>query len=213
MEQMLRKPPTDLDKVKRSLASEFDQLGRAEASPTLVPEPGTLPAQHATVPAPVLMPRQAPLQPDPPPVPVLGSGQSQASVLMPGQTDLNPGNIQPVPQTAATSDFSNLSTLCSSSVTLTPPSTTFYLWGGNQSPSSLDLCYGSNSGFLNQASLPSSHQSSVGWNLPVYHQPQYDPLFQPQPVTQPQPVPLGGRPFYCFHCLQYGAVYSINPVC
>ena len=73
---MLNKPPTDLDKVKRSLASEFEQLGRAEASPTSVPEPGTLPAQHATVPVPVLMPRQAPLQPDPPPVPVLGLCQS-----------------------------------------------------------------------------------------------------------------------------------------
>ena len=39
MEQVLRIPPTDLDKVNRSLASEFEQLGRAEASPTSVPEP------------------------------------------------------------------------------------------------------------------------------------------------------------------------------
>ena len=160
--------------------------------------------------------------------------------LMPGQTGHIPGNIhiQPVPQTVTTSGFSNLSTLCSSPRTLTRHSTTFYMWGGNQSPPSLDLCYGSNSGFLNQASLPSSHQCSVGWNLPLYHQPQYVPPFQPQPVTQPhsvhlpqpqpfplpaqpqsvplpqpQPVPLGGRPSYCFCCLQYGAVYSINPVC
>jgi hypothetical protein len=221
MEERLRKPLSDLDKVKRRLASEFEHLGNAEASPTSVPEPGTVPTHHATVPAPVVMPRQSPPQPVPPPVPVLGACQMPASALMPGQTGPNPGNIQPVPQTVTTSGFSNLSTLCSSPVTLAPPSTTLYMWGGNQSPSSLDLCYGSNSGFLNQTSLPSSHQSSVGWNLPVYHQPQYVPLIQPQPVTQPQPVPLpqpqpvplGGRPSYCFHCLQFGAVYSINPVC
>ena len=98
------------------------------------------------------------------------------------------------------------------------------MWGGQ---STQGVCSGSDSGLLNQPSLPSTTQSCVGWNMSepvlVYHQPlqyplqpQYPPLSIPQSpplLPQPQPVPPGGRPAYCFHCLQYGAVYSISPVC
>jgi hypothetical protein len=94
---------------------------------------------------------------------------------------------------------------------------------------------GSDSGLLNQPSLPSMTHSSVGWKTSepvlVYHQPQYllqqipqstpmmpEPQYLPQPIHQfptplPESVTPGGRPAYCFHCLQYGAVYSISPVC
>ena len=103
------------------------------------------------------------------------------------------------------------------------------IWGGQ---SFLGVNNISDSGLLNQPSLPSTIHSSVGWKtsepVPVYQQPQYlpQPIPQspsmmpqslPQPIHQfptllPQPVTTGGRPAYCFHCLQYGAVYSINPV-
>ena len=101
MEQVLRIPPTDLDKVKRSLASEFEQLGRAEASPTSVPEPGTVPAQHATT-APCLHDRTAsctPCSSPRAPAPVLGVSQMPTSCQMPGKTAENSNILPVVPHT------------------------------------------------------------------------------------------------------------------
>ena len=121
--------------------------------------------------------------------------------------------------------------LCSNPQSLTVDANVSMQWsearplGGH---SSQGLCSGSDSGLVNQPSLPSNTQSCMGWNTSepvlVYHQPQYPlhpqypPLSIPQPppilpLPQPQPVPPGGRPAYCFHCLQYGAVYSVTPVC
>ena len=57
----------------------------------------------------------------------------------------------------------------------------------------------STSGSLNSTALSPSSQPSV-WNVIV---PQYQIL--------PHPVPQGGSPAYCFHCMQYGAVSTIIP--
>ena len=124
-------------------------------------------------------------------------------VLMPGQAE--PLNLQPVVPKVLMPGWSE-------------PRPVGGMWGGQ---SSMGVSNGSASGFLNQPSLPSTTHSSMEWNTsePVleYHQPQYLPHPLPIPqspplLPQPQPVPPGGRPAYCFHCLQYGAVYSINPV-
>ena len=62
---------------------------------------------------------------------------------------------------------------------------------------------GSSSGLSNQLSLSFSPQYGMGLHVPLLFQP------QPSPVVPPTP---GGRPAYCFHCLQYGSVFSITPV-
>jgi hypothetical protein len=64
------------------------------------------------------------------------------------------------------------------------------------------LFCGSTSGAFNQPSLSST---------PQYVSTQ---VFQSQPPpTAPPPLPTlpGGRPAYCFHCLQYGSVFTITP--
>ena len=60
----------------------------------------------------------------------------------------------------------------------------------------------STSGFMPHSSLSPCYQSSVGQSegLSIYHR---------QLLS---PAPLGVRPAYCFHCLQFGSVYTINPV-
>ena len=54
------------------------------------------------------------------------------------------------------------------------------------------LSIGSSSGFNQQQSLSPMYQPSVG-------------LYQPT-------SPVGRPPAFCFHCLQYGSVYTISPV-
>ena len=141
-----------------------------------------------------LTPCQGPVQPTLTTPPVLMPGQAEQLNLQPFVPKvLMPGWSEPKPLAG--------------------------MWGGQ---SSMGVSNGSASGFLNQPSLPSTTHSSMEWSTSepvlVYHQPQYlpHPLLIPQSpplLPQPQPVPPGGRPAYCFHCLQYGAVYSINPVC
>ena len=63
--------------------------------------------------------------------------------------------------------------------------------------------FGSSSGSPYHSSLSSSSQYGMG--LPV------DMLFQSQP-NPAVPAPLLGMPAYCFHCLQYGSVFTICPV-
>ena len=71
---------------------------------------------------------------------------------------------------------------------------------GNNTPQSTHMYCESTSGSQNQQSLSLSPQYSVGWPVGV-------PVYQPQLL----PVQPGGRPAYCFHCLQFGTVYTINP--
>ena len=58
------------------------------------------------------------------------------------------------------------------------------------------LYYGSTSGSINPQSLSSCSPYSVGVSV-----------FQPNP-----PVPPTGSPAYCFHCLQFGSVFTVSPV-
>ena len=61
------------------------------------------------------------------------------------------------------------------------------------------LYCGSTSGFTNQPSLSPSSQYSVVWpvSVPVMN--------QQQPMVPPSPA-------YCFHCMQYGSVFTVSPV-
>ena len=60
------------------------------------------------------------------------------------------------------------------------------------------LPFGSTSGYPNLLALSPSPQSSIG--------------FVSSYQTPPQPPSPSGSPAYCFHCMQYGAVYTINQV-
>ena len=61
--------------------------------------------------------------------------------------------------------------------------------------------FGSSSGSPNHSALSSSPQYGMGLPVPL--------LFQSQP--NPVPAPPVGMPAYCFHCLQYGKVFTICP--
>ena len=63
------------------------------------------------------------------------------------------------------------------------------------------LYCGSTSGFSNQPSLSPSSQYSVVWPVSV-------PVMSPQPPM----VSPGGSPAYCFHCMQFGSVFTVSPV-
>ena len=67
--------------------------------------------------------------------------------------------------------------------------------------SNVGLFYGSTSGIMPHSSLSPSYQSSVGQSEGLS-------MYQHQLLS---PAPLGGRPAYCYHCLQFGSVYTINP--
>ena len=67
---------------------------------------------------------------------------------------------------------------------------------GSNTPQSTHMYCESTSGSQNQLSLSLSPQYSVGWPVGV-------------PVYRPQLLPV--QPAYCFHCLQFGTVYTINP--
>ena len=183
--------PGGLGEVKRNLSNEFEFLAGSRAVNDTGP---ALPSHEPVIP--VMMPGQV-VPPHPQLVPM--SGWSEARP----EGGIGPDVGQSVPR----------------------------------------VIIGSDSGFLNQPSLPSTTHSSVDLKTSdpvlVYQQPQYipqtlaqSPLMMPQSphmmtqplnlpqsmyqfptlLPQPQPVPPGGRPAYCFHCLQYGAVFSINPI-
>ena len=71
---------------------------------------------------------------------------------------------------------------------------------GSNTPQSTHMYCESTSGSQNQQSLSLSPQYSVGWPVGV-------PVYQPQLLS----VQPGGRPAYCFHCFQFGTVYTIHP--
>ena len=123
----------------------------------------------------------------------------------------------PMVQGNGSSSSSNSPMLCSISqpraggyagVVTSPPSTG---WPEARPASGLEssisqsphLYSGSPSGLSNQLSLSFSPQYGMGLPVPMFIQP------HPLPVVPSTP---GGRPAYCFHCLQYGSVFTINPV-
>ena len=152
---------------------------------------------------PVMMPGQQGVQvPDQPPA-VPGPGYPPADHVYPDRCQM------PMPGTP--SSF-NQNLMLSSSPQYSTESTIWpvgwsearpmmgYGWDGMQLlPSGLPI--GSTSGTYNFLALPPSPQSSIG-SMPPY---------QPQPQP-PSSGPLPGSPAFCFHCLQYGAVFTINPV-
>ena len=64
-------------------------------------------------------------------------------------------------------------------------------------PQSSHLYCGGTSTFNNQQSLSPSSQYIMGCQ---------------EGMSQPPHTPTGSSPAYCYHCLQYGAVYTINLV-
>ena len=63
------------------------------------------------------------------------------------------------------------------------------------------MFYGSTSGTMPHSSLSPSYQSSVSQNEGLS-------MYKPQLVPPASPC---GTPAYCFHCLQFGSVFTINP--
>ena len=74
--------------------------------------------------------------------------------------------------------------------------------GLHSSTPSAHLYFGSTSGSSNPQTLSSSSQYSVGWPVDMS-------MFQP---TLPQPTPPSGSLAFCFHCLQFGKVFTVSPV-
>ena len=74
------------------------------------------------------------------------------------------------------------------------------VWNGTMPQPSPGLSSRSTSGYLNLSSLSPTLQFSNGWSTEV-------------PTQQLQPIPVSpGSPGFCFHCLQYGTVFTINRV-
>ena len=214
-------PPSRL-MVGKNLDSEFEQIARGEAEPAssighdtvmvVSPYKGPPLANDPSPPSypvpPVLMPGQPPDQlpavpgpgyhvPPPAPVP-----PDRCQVPMPG---CSPSFLQ----VTGTPSSYNQDLMLSSNPQYNRDSTTWpvgwsearpmmgYRWDGMPLlPSGLPI--GSTSGTYNFLALSPSPQSSIG----------SVPLYQPQP----QPPSPGGSPAYCFHCMQYGAVFTIRPV-
>ena len=59
--------------------------------------------------------------------------------------------------------------------------------------------------------LSGSPGLSIGSSSGLNQQQSLSPMYQPS-VGQYQPNSPSGRPAFCFHCLQYGSVYTISPV-
>jgi hypothetical protein len=152
----------------------------------------------------------------PPPISYLPPCNVNVSpLLMPGQTGLHPqppsayqSHDQPLGQWTGTKSTSNQYHLLSP----TPESYTGTTIGGvgwsDARPTIGSSWYSAlfkPYGFQEWSTSTSSHipqlspstQSSV-WNLLV-------PPYQ----TQSTPVPKSGSPAYCFHCMQYGAVFQL----
>ena len=216
MEEKSRGHDKSSDVVK-NLSSEFDQL--AEVGPGPATPAGPDPTGIGT--GPTLAPPQ--LVPVSVHVPVAqqaltltttSTGLVHASSPSPAPTALVGVHHQPL-QGGRMSSSPISSTLLSS---VTQPCAGGYVGGGwpearpttgyNNMPSTaksnIGLFYGSTSGIMHHSSLSPRYQSSVGQNDGLF-------LYQQQVPPAPDP-PGGGRPAYCFHCLQFGSVYTINPV-
>ena len=210
-----------LGEAKRNLACEFEHM--AETSPGAKPPSGTAPpGTSGTTPCsrPVpdtgpglalcagptqsSVPAQIPVHYTPPAHP------SSLHILMPAQTDHlhSPppalGCQVPMPQTAITSDMNIYPTLCSSPVSIVGDVSGSMGWsdarpmlgyGLQQTPPG--LFSRSSSGSMNQSTLSSNVQTSGLYGMPM---------------TQPQPQPHHAAPAYCFHCLQFGTVFTVNLV-
>ena len=199
-------PPSRL-MVRKRLSSEFEQL--AAGSP---PSPTT----------PVLsvqMPGQTGEHPGGQPLQqaaaVLGAGYHHVPPPPPAPPDYQqlqtPQNSQSFGHMTGISSGSNPNFTLSSSPQSFLGSTSGPVWWPEARPVMRNsrwegmtllqsgLQSGSTSGHLNSLALSPSPQSSIGFVSP-YHQ------------TPPQPPSPSGSPAYCFHCMQYGAVFTINQV-
>ena len=105
--------------------------------------------------------------------------------------------------------MNNYPTLCSSPVSIVGDVSGSMGWsdarpmlGYGMQQTSPGLFSGSSSGSMNQSTLSSNVQTSGLYGLP---------MIQPQPQPH-HGAPYGERPAYCFHCLQFGTVFTVNPV-
>ena len=151
------------------------------------------------------------------PPPITHNNVSVSPLLMPGQTGLHPlqpsappYHSQPLGQwtgTNSTPTQYNLPSPTPESFTGTTIGTVEWSDARPMTGSSWNSTLFKPTGFQEWSTSGSSHipalspstQSSV-WNL----------LVPPYP-TQSTPVPKSGSPAYCFHCMQYGAVFQIVP--
>ena len=184
--------------IGKNLASDFEQLagGGAEFAHGPFPDTRSVPETGTSSP------------PVPPPM--------MPAVLMPGQTcgvqphppAAPPGCGQPLGLMAGTTSGSNLhSSLSPIHQSFTGTTSGTVRWSearpmegssgnGNTIPTPGPVNW-STSGSLNLPALsPFSPPSAWSAILPPY---------------QPQPVPQVVTPAYCFHCMQYGAVFTIIP--
>ena len=200
-------PPSRL-MVGKNLGSEFEQIARAEAEPVSSTEPSS---PTSALVLPVLMPGQPGVQPLQTPDHDAGYHAPPAPVPPDRYQVPMPGYSQSLGQVAGISSGSNHNFTLSSS-----PSPQYILgstsgpvgWSearpviGNRwedmtlLPSGLP--FGSTSGYPNLLALSPSPQSSIG--------------FVSSYQTPPQPHSPSRSPAYCFHCMQYGAVFTINQV-
>ena len=228
-------PPSRL-MVGKNLESEFEQIAGVQAEPASnTNHDHDTPSAHVL---PVLMPGQQGVQllQQSPAVHVAGYSVPPASVpgLVLGEP-FKPGSSTPltsvigdachVPMpgyshtlgqgTESTSGPDITSSLCSSPQFLGRPMSVGWsearpvpgygwdqpaVWNGTLPQPSFGLSSRSTSGYLKLSSLSPSLQFSNGWNTEV-------------PTQQQQPLPVSpGSPAYCFHCLQYGTVFTINLV-
>ena len=180
----LMEQKNSLDLFKRNLQDEFANLESTDLTPHAAPISPAAPV----VPLPVA-PVQA--QGAPPPAPSAGlqsygsSSSFNTSPMLCSMTSPWTGGFVGVTSTPGWPDARPVGAFDS-----------------NRSQSSHPY-FGSSSGSPYHTSLSSSSQYGVG--LPNTM------LFQSQP-NPAAPAPPVGTPAYCFHCLQYGSVFTIYPV-
>ena len=207
----------------RNLSGEFEQLAGigSEITQDGGPIPGTGSASTWPAYEPCQDTRPPPCLgnvPPPPPFSYLPPcNVSVSPLLMPGQTGLHlhppsasQSHGQPLGQwtgTNSTPTQYNLLSPTPESFTGTTIGTVEWSDARPMTGSSWNSTLFKPTGFQEWSTSGSSHipalspstQSSV-WNL----------LVPPYP-TQSTPVPKSGSPAYCFHCMQYGAVFQIVP--
>ena len=159
-----------LPDVRKSLVSDFEQIGGEVGSESISPA-DTLPPAPVTesaVPEP-----QGYYQPS---APVCGDGTTSNTYSLPMLCSISQPSVE------------GYQGLIGGVSTVVWPDAHPWLGSLRGSPG---LSIGSSSGLNQQQSLSPMYQPSVG-------------LYQPN-----SPI---GRPAFCFHCLQYGSVYTISPV-
>ena len=163
--------------VRKSLQSEFEQIGGEERSESISLADNQPPAS-VTVPA--VPEPQGYYQPS---APVCGDGTTSNTYSLPMLCSISPplvGGYQGLSQSPS----------CVVGGVSTGWQNAHPILGGLSDSPGLNI--GSSSGLSQHQSLSPMYQPSVG-------------LYQPT-------SPVGRPPAFCFHCLQYGSVYTISPV-